>query len=400
MRRRGQTCVRIVIARNSKSTDSSLFAGDFPASHACMRQRADSTLYRPDTQDGRRYASSGIATRASADRAGIRADERRAPSRARGRRLRPAACSATCRTPARARRSPRRDSGKSAPAKPAAAAPKRAAAAQAEAAPRRPTEARPAPPPKPARAGAGAGGPQGGGLEDIAWAGVAAAAEAATIGVRLASRAIEALRGSSERGLTVPRPVRRSRGAPARFLRVFWERAYRENITGLAAMVAYNLALALFPFALLVLFIFGQVIKNPDVEASVLRDLQSIFPAAEQELAGQRRRPDPRQLDHDRGRRRDRRDLDRRLVLGRDGHRLLPHLPRRVPRLGRAEALRPGDAARGHHLPRRQRRDPGRRGRARLGRREPAVRPRRGRRRCAARSCSAPRWWSPSRSAR
>jgi YihY family inner membrane protein len=69
---------------------------------------------------------------------------------------------------------------------------------------------------------------------------------------------------------------------PARFLRVFWERAYRENITGLSAMIAYNLALALFPFALLVLFIFGQVIKNPDVEASVLRDLQSLFPAAEQ----------------------------------------------------------------------------------------------------------------------
>ena len=48
-------------------------------------------------------------------------------------------------------------------------------------------------------------------------------------------------------------------------------------------MVAYNLALALFPFALLVLFVFGQVIENPDVEASVLRDLQSIFPAAEQD---------------------------------------------------------------------------------------------------------------------
>jgi len=73
-----------------------------------------------------------------------------------------------------------------------------------------------------------------------------------------------------------------SRQQSARFLRVFWERAYRENITGLAAMVAYNLALALFPFALLILFIFGQVIQNPDVEASVLRDLQSIFPAAEQ----------------------------------------------------------------------------------------------------------------------
>lgn len=40
---------------------------------------------------------------------------------------------------------------------------------------------------------------QGGGLEDLAWAGVAAAAEAATIGVRLANRALGALRGSPER---------------------------------------------------------------------------------------------------------------------------------------------------------------------------------------------------------
>jgi membrane protein len=79
----------------------------------------------------------------------------------------------------------------------------------------------------------------------------------------------------AEAGATVSR-------TSARYLRVFWERAYRENITGLAAMVAYNLALALFPFALLVLFVFGQVVQNPDVEASVLRDLQSIFPAAEQ----------------------------------------------------------------------------------------------------------------------
>jgi len=70
---------------------------------------------------------------------------------------------------------------------------------------------------------------------------------------------------------------------PIRFLRVFWERAYRENITGLSAMVAYNLALALFPFALLVLFVFGQVIDNDEVRDSVIRDLQSIFPAAEQE---------------------------------------------------------------------------------------------------------------------
>ena len=72
-----------------------------------------------------------------------------------------------------------------------------------------------------------------------------------------------------------------------RYLRVFWERAYRENITGLAAMVAYNLALALFPFALLVLFIFGQVIDNADVRQTVIHDLQQIFPSAEQDsLAG------------------------------------------------------------------------------------------------------------------
>ena len=72
-----------------------------------------------------------------------------------------------------------------------------------------------------------------------------------------------------------------------RYLRVFWERAYRENITGLAAMVAYNLALALFPFVLLVLFIFGQVIDNADVRQTVIHDLQQIFPSAEQDsLAG------------------------------------------------------------------------------------------------------------------
>lgn len=38
-----------------------------------------------------------------------------------------------------------------------------------------------------------------GGLADVAWAGIAVAAEAATIGVRLASRAIEAVRGNPER---------------------------------------------------------------------------------------------------------------------------------------------------------------------------------------------------------
>lgn len=67
------------------------------------------------------------------------------------------------------------------------------------------------------------------------------------------------------------------------WLRAFWHRAYTENITGMAGMVAYNLALALFPFALLVLFIFGKVLQSGDIEQTVVNDLQGIFPAVEQD---------------------------------------------------------------------------------------------------------------------
>ena len=66
-----------------------------------------------------------------------------------------------------------------------------------------------------------------------------------------------------------------------RWLSAFWNRAYRENVTGLAAMVAYNLMLAVFPFTLLVLFIGGQVLKIHGVETSVLTDLQRLFPNTE-----------------------------------------------------------------------------------------------------------------------
>jgi membrane protein len=66
-----------------------------------------------------------------------------------------------------------------------------------------------------------------------------------------------------------------------RYLRAFWKRSYDENITGLAGMVAYNLVLALFPFVLLALFIFGQLLDSPSVEQSVLEDLQRLFPAVE-----------------------------------------------------------------------------------------------------------------------
>jgi membrane protein len=65
------------------------------------------------------------------------------------------------------------------------------------------------------------------------------------------------------------------------WLKAFWQRAYRENVTGLSAMVAYNLMLAVFPFALLILFVLGQVLKIGGVEESVLNDLQRLFPNTE-----------------------------------------------------------------------------------------------------------------------
>jgi membrane protein len=83
---------------------------------------------------------------------------------------------------------------------------------------------------------------------------------------------------------TTAEPNGRPTGAPRglrRYLSAFWHRAYDENVTGLAGMVAYNLVLALFPFALLVLFVFGQLLSSSSVEQSVLNDLQRIFPAVE-----------------------------------------------------------------------------------------------------------------------
>jgi YihY family inner membrane protein len=65
--------------------------------------------------------------------------------------------------------------------------------------------------------------------------------------------------------------------------KAFWNRAYKENITGLAGMVAYNLMLAVFPFALLVLFVFGQLAGSANIEHSVILDIQRLFPNVEQD---------------------------------------------------------------------------------------------------------------------
>ena len=52
------------------------------------------------------------------------------------------------------------------------------------------------------------------------------------------------------------------------------------NITGHAAMVAYNMLLGIIPVALLGLFVAGQVLSSHAVQTSVLTDLREIFPGS------------------------------------------------------------------------------------------------------------------------
>ena len=72
------------------------------------------------------------------------------------------------------------------------------------------------------------------------------------------------------------KPARRVRGA----LLAFWRKAYEDNVTGLSSMVAYNLLLSVFPFALVALFIAGRILRSEELQASVLSDLKRIFPSA------------------------------------------------------------------------------------------------------------------------
>jgi membrane protein len=71
-------------------------------------------------------------------------------------------------------------------------------------------------------------------------------------------------------------PMRAARAYVGRFYR----KAYEDNVTGLAGMVAYNMLLSVLPLALIALFVGGQVLQSPDLQASVLRDLRRIFPSA------------------------------------------------------------------------------------------------------------------------
>ena len=65
-------------------------------------------------------------------------------------------------------------------------------------------------------------------------------------------------------------------------LKQFYVKGYEDNLTGLAGMVAYSLLLSIFPVALIALFVAGQLLSSPELERSVLADLQEMFPSATQ----------------------------------------------------------------------------------------------------------------------
>ena len=66
----------------------------------------------------------------------------------------------------------------------------------------------------------------------------------------------------------------------------FLVKSFNDGLTGLAGMVAYNLLLSLLPLTLLALFVFGRVVRSPEVQASVVSDIHRLLPSAgEQGLA-------------------------------------------------------------------------------------------------------------------
>ena len=70
--------------------------------------------------------------------------------------------------------------------------------------------------------------------------------------------------------------IRRAWGS----VKAFYWKAFEANLTGLSAMVAYNLLLSILPLALLALFIAGRVLGSGNIEHSVLHDLRRLFPDA------------------------------------------------------------------------------------------------------------------------
>jgi YihY family inner membrane protein len=67
-----------------------------------------------------------------------------------------------------------------------------------------------------------------------------------------------------------------------RAVKAFFKKSYDDNLTGLSAMVAYNMILSVLPLALVALFVAGRILSSENVEASVLEDLERLFPQAAQ----------------------------------------------------------------------------------------------------------------------
>ena len=68
--------------------------------------------------------------------------------------------------------------------------------------------------------------------------------------------------------------MRRAWGA----VKTFYWKAYRDNLTGLSGMVAYNLMLSLFPLALLALFIASRVLRSHELQQNVIDGLKHVLP--------------------------------------------------------------------------------------------------------------------------
>jgi membrane protein len=88
-----------------------------------------------------------------------------------------------------------------------------------------------------------------------------------------AARCLDAARLGIVPGVAVASRIRPS-------LLAFWRKAYEDNVTGLSGMVAYNLLLSIFPFALVALFIAGRLLRSEDLQLSLLEDLKRVFPTA------------------------------------------------------------------------------------------------------------------------
>ena len=165
-------------------------------------------------------------------------------------------------------------------------------------------------------------------------------------GARSAPAQMNTEPGAVRRPRPVPRPRRRSstyvvgRGLRT-WLRAFWIRAYREGITG--SSPGWSPTTCCWRCSRLRCWCSSSSDRCCSRLTSKRRPARpaAALSGRRAEHAAELPQSDPGALNDNRRRCRARRDLDRHLVLGRHGHRLLPHLPRRVPRLGRAESASP-----------------------------------------------------------